>query len=371
MFDYYTRKTLTEIHTADLHFGAIDPKVQYDILMDQMINKIRYLHFDAFFINGDIFHHKFMSNSDVIMYASLFIEQVVILCREKNATLIILHGTGSHDANQLKLFYHYIGTLDIRIVEKIGFEYIKGTRVLCIPEEYGKGEAYYSEFLFDSGIYDMVVLHGAVKGSIYGCNEVDLNSSKAPVFDIASFKNCVGPIICGHVHISQCYQNHIYYSGSPLRWQFGEETMKGFIICLYNANTGQYYINLEEIVSFRYDTVCLDELINRDPKDIIAHISKLKASGIDFLKIKFTDSNPNINIVKKFYSSNGSIVIDSQESSFKQVFEEQKKENERFKEYDYILDANLSPYDILVRYINQNEGEGFISVDELMEILSD
>lgn len=371
MFTIEERRTLIEVHTADLHFGAMDPRIQYDILMDQMINKIRFLNFDVFFINGDIFHHKYMSNSDVIMYASLFIEQVVILCREKNATLVILHGTGSHDANQLKLFYHYISTLDIRIIEHTCFEYIKGTRVLCIPEEYNMGAEYYSNFLFNSGLYDMVVLHGAIKGSIYGCNEADLGSSKAPVFDINSFTNCVGPIICGHVHVSQCYQEHMYYSGSPLRWQFGEETMKGFIVCLYDANTGQYYINLEEVVSFRYDTVCLDDIVNKDPQYIIDYITKLKASGIDYLKVKFTEPNEHTNIVKKYYNNNGYIVIDSSDMIFQQTIRQNQQENDKFKEYDYILDNNLSPYEIFVRYVNQNKGSEFISVDDLMKILSD
>ena len=131
----YTRGTLIEVHTADIHFGAMDPKVQYDILMNQMINKLVDLKFDVFFINGDLFHHKFMSNSDVVMYASMFVDQVIQLCRSKNATLVLLHGTASHDANQLKLFYHYIGTLDIRLIAHIQFEMIKGDRVLCTPEE--------------------------------------------------------------------------------------------------------------------------------------------------------------------------------------------------------------------------------------------
>lgn len=366
------RGTLIEIHTADLHFGAMDPKVQYDILMNQMINKLINLKFDVIFINGDIFHHKFMSNSDVVMYASMFIDQVVQLCRSKNATLVILHGTASHDANQLKLFYHYIGTLDIRIVEHIQFEIIKGSRVLCIPEEYNMGSEYYTNMLYNMGSYDMAVLHGAVKGSIYGCNEENLNSNKAPVFDINSFRNCNGPIICGHVHIAGCYQNHIYYSGSPLRWQFGEEEPKGFIICLHNLDTHQYYIHLEEITSFRYDTINLDDMINNDPKDVINYITRLKeVEGIDYIKIRFTESSNNISILKKYYKNNFNIVIDASDIQFQETIRENQKANDKFKEYEYLMDTNLSPYDIFTRYVNQCKGEQFITVDELVKILSD
>lgn len=364
-------KTLIEVHTADLHFGAMDPKLQYEILMDQMINKIKNLEFDAFFINGDIFHHKFMSNSDVIMYASLFIEQVVVLCREKNATLVLLHGTASHDANQLKLFYHYIGTLDIRIIEHIKFETIKGAKVLCIPEEYNMGYDYYAKYLFNSGMYDMAILHGAIKGSIYGCDEECLDSSKAPVFSIESFKNCKGPVICGHVHIAECFNDHIYYSGSPLRWQFGEERIKGFLVCLHNLNTNQYYINLEEVVSFKYITLNLDDIANNDPKYIISYISKLKQEqGIDYIKIRFTSNTSSTNIVKNYYNNSQDIIVDMTDSQFIETIKKNQETNDEFKQYDYVIDPNLSPYEIFTRYVNQSKGEQFITVDELMNILS-
>lgn len=366
------KKSLIEIHTADIHFGAINPKIQYDILMDQMIDKIRPINFDVFFINGDLFHHKFMSNSDVVMYASLFIDEVVKLCIYKNATLVILHGTASHDADQLKLFYHYMNSgIDIRIVENTRFEIIKNTRVLCIPEEYNKGYDYYAQFLYHSGTYDMAVLHGAIKGSIYGCNEVNLSSQKAPIFDINCFRNCMGPIICGHVHVAGCFQNHIYYSGSPIRWCFGEEEPKGFLICLYNPNNYQYYINFEEIVSFRYDTVNLDDMINQDANTIISYINNLKASGIDFIKVRFNTNNENTTMIKKYFTNSSNITIDIIDSKFEDTIKNNQKNNDEFKEYSYVLDNNLSPYEIFTQYVNQSKGFEFITVDDLIKILSD
>ncbi len=365
------RGTLIEVHTADLHFGAMDPKYQYDILVEQILDKVRTIHFDAFFINGDIFDHKFMSNSDVIMFASLFIEQLVILCRSKGATLVILHGTASHDANQLKLFYHYINDNDIRIVEHTQFEYIKNSRVLCIPEEYNMGREYYEKFLYHSGLYDMAVLHGAIKGSIFGCDKTDLDSPKAPVFDINCFRNCAGPIICGHVHVAGCYQEHIYYSGSPLRWKFGEEQDKGFIICLHNLDTQEYYIDFEKVISKRYDTINMDSMKNCDPKEIIQYIQQLKASGIDYIKIKFSENSSASQVVSKYYSTYSDIFVDVKDTGFQQAVQKNKEQEEKLNKYSYVLDPNLSPYEIFVRYVNQNKGCEFITVDELMKILTE
>jgi DNA repair exonuclease SbcCD nuclease subunit len=366
-----TQQPLVEIHTADIHFGAMDPKVQYDLLMERMIDKIRPIHFDAFFINGDLFDHKFMSNNDVIMYALLFIDEVVRLCLQNNATLVLLHGTGSHDADQLKLFYRYIHSgVDIRIVETIGFEEIKGTRVLCIPEEYGKGYLYYENALFYSGDYDMAVLHGNIKGAIYGLDKANLDAPKNPTFDINCFTRCNGPILCGHVHVAGCYNNHIYYSGSPLRYKFGEEPDKGFIICLYQPGSHQYYIHFETIESFRYDTINLDDMLNSNPQEIIQHIMFLKSQGIDFIKIRFSESNTTTDLIKEYFNTKTDITIEVEDSGFKQVVQANQDNDEKYEKYNYVYDENLSPHEIFVQYANQAEGEQFITIDELMEILT-
>lgn len=367
-----TDRLLVEIHTADIHFGAMDPKLQYEILMNEMVKKLETIHFDAFFINGDLFHHKYMSNSDVIMYALLFVDEIVKLCIRNNAVLVLLHGTYSHDADQLKLFYRYINSgVDIRIIEHTQFQDIKGTTVLCIPEEYGKGKEYYEQFLYYTQEYDMVAMHGNIKGAIYGMNEANLDTTKSPIFDINSFARCNGPILCGHVHVQGCYQNHIYYSGSPLRWKFGEEQEKGFLICLYDKLTHQYSVNFQPVNSFRFDTVCLDEMINTDPKLIINYICDLKMSGIDFLKVRFRNATTSTDAVKQYFSTRPDITIDVQDSGFIQTIKDNQKNNVQFAQYEYLLDSNLNEYEKLVKYINQSKGEDYITTNELIKILSE
>lgn len=369
---YSNDRILVEIHTADIHFGAMDPKTQYDILMKEMVQKVATIHFDAFFINGDLFHHKFMSNSDVIMYALLFVDEIVKLCIKNNATLVLLHGTFSHDADQLKLFYRYINSgVDIRIIENMQFQNIKGTTVLCIPEEYGKGREYYEQLLYFTQEYDMVAMHGNIKGAIYGLNETNLDTAKSPVFDIDSFARCNGPILCGHVHVQGCYQNHIYYSGSPLRWRFGEEQEKGFLVCLYDKLSHNYSVEFQPVTSFRYDTICLDEMVNLDPKFIINHIKELKMNGIDFLKVRFGNATTSTDAVKQYFSTRSDITIDVQDSGFIQTIKDNQKNNVQFAQYDYLLDPNINEYEKLAMYINQNKGSEYITTDELIKILTE
>lgn len=375
-----SRGTLTEIHTADIHFGAMNPEYQYKILKEQFLNKIKLIHFDLVSINGDLYDHKFMSNSDVIMYSVMFINELVEICKEKGATLIIIHGTAYHDASQLKLFYHFLQdpTIDIRIIEEVRFEYVKGAKILCIPELYGMGEDYYNNFLLKQGSYDSVFMHGVIKGAIYEAKnqESGIHSEKAPTFTMENFRLCRGPIISGHVHVAGCYNTYFYYCGSPLRWRFGEQQDKGFLVVLHNLDTQQHYVQLEPIESFRYDTVNMDDLLSLDPKNIIDYISKLQYEGVDFIRLEFKEVHTetqiaNLEIIKKYYRSSNKIKIKIENNKLKQTIQQNNEIDEQYKGYEYILDKSLSEYDILTMYINQQKGYDYISVKELKEILEE
>jgi hypothetical protein len=367
------RPTLTEIHLADLHFGALDPKYQYDTLTTQVLDKLEPINFDIFSINGDIFDHKFMSNSDPIMYALMFMDKVVDLCRRKNATLILLAGTASHDAQQLKLFYHYLEdpSIDIRIVESVRFEYVKGAKILCVPELYGMGEAYYNQFLFTEP-YDAAIVHGTIVGSIYGASKEDLDSSKYPVFSIDSFANCTGPIISGHVHTPGCFEGYYYYCGSPYRWVFGQEEEKGFLICLHNLETQWHYMHFQPIECLRYDTINMDYYISRDPKELIAHVKQLQASGIHNIRLEFTKYNKELlDLLSSYYRNDGSIKIKAPDQKIEMTEEINRQIEEKYTDYQYIFDPELSGHQIITQYINQQKGYQYITTEELIKLLED
>lgn len=374
-----SRGTLTEIHIADIHFGAIDPKLQYNILKEQFIDKIVNIPFDILSINGDLFDHKFMSNSDVIMYACLFINNLVEICKNKNATFVMIAGTYHHDAGQLKLFYHYIQdpSIDIRIVEEARFEYIKGAKILCIPELYNMGADYYNNLLWNNGTYDAVFMHGAIEGSIYQAKnqESGINSDKAPIFKIEDFGLCTGFIVSGHVHTSGCYNKYFYHCGSPIRWKFGEEADKGFCIILHNLDTQEHYFHFEVIESFRYDTINLDDMIEQDPKTVIEYINQLQANGIDNIRVIFSKEDlsdailSNINIINDFYKNNNSIKIQFKDRNRCRDTDQINTFLEENKEYEFIMDKSLSEYEILTQYINLQKGYAYITTEELKKII--
>lgn len=365
------RGVLSEIHLADLHFGAINPKDEYDILKREVINELYKIPIiDIIFIEGDLFERKYSTDSDPIRYALMFMADIRLLAIEKNATVVIISGTEHHDAGQLNLLYHYIEDplFDIRIVENIRFEYVKGARILCIPELYGIDEQIYQKFLFGSGIYDQCIMHGTIEGAIYG-NTVN---KRGRLFGIDDFGNCRGPIISGHVHTPGCFNSHFYYPGCTIRYQFGQEEEKGFMLIYYNLDTGDYYPHLVPVKSFRYDTINIDEIISQDPKDVINYIDKLKEEGIDYLRITYGKEVPSdsIAVIKEYYKNNGRIKIKLNKDKTNE-FQTNVDTPDKYKEYSYLFDTTLSEYDKLAMYINQQEQCQFISGTEIRQLMEE
>ena len=365
------RGILNEVHIADLHFGAFNPQTQYQILQEQFLLPISQIpKLDVIVIDGDTFDHKTMSNSDASMFASIFVDNLVQLAKSKNATLVLLHGTYSHDFDQLKLFYHYLEdkTVDIRIVTTIKFEMIKGAKILCIPELYGVDESVYQKYFFESGWYDEAFVHGTFKGAVYGDN-VGAGRLLTP----EDFIYCKGVAIAGHVHKSGCFNGFFYYCGCPYRWKFGEEEDKGYLLLCHDLDTQMHYVQFQRIESFRYDTIYLDLLISEDPKQIIDYINKLKIEqGIDFIKVRFRVPVPGYNktIISNYYRNNSNVNIE-----FMDIKEaEEKRKEEQIKQnsqYSYLVDNTISDFERFVRYVNESEGEQFITVEKLKELLSE
>lgn len=374
------RGILKTVHIADLHFGTINPKKEYDILKEQFLDKISTFKFDILSIDGDLLDHKFMSHTDPILYASLFIGDCVNICKKWGATLVIIHGTRYHDADQLSLFYHYLQDpeIDIRIVEKVQFEYIKGAKILCIPELYNMGKEYYDNFLFKQGFYDSVFMHGTIKGAIYTAKnqESGTNSESAPTFTIDDFLFCLGPIYSGHVHTPGCFNKYFYYCGSPIRYCYGEEEEKGFLISLHNLDTQQHYTHMESIKSFRYDTIDANDLITKDPTRIITYLNDLQNQGIDHIRLDMSrllsqEELNNLAIIKQYYRSNNNIKFKYDQKKETENSKAIEELNTQYETYGYIMDKSLSPEQIFTMYINQEEGKEFITVDELKEFLED
>ena len=363
------RGTLIEAHIADIHFGAINPRLQYEILVEQYLMTLESLPIlDIIFVDGDFWDHGVSTSSDTAMYGSMFADKLVDIARRKNATIGWVEGTSFHDAKQNKVFSHYMQdpTVDVRIIQEIKFEYIKGAKILCIPELYNIDESIYQHFLHYSGIYDSCFMHGTFTGAVYGDNV-----GNGRLFTMADFDKCRGPIFSGHVHKPGCFAKHFYYAGTPIRYKHGEEEAKGFLLAAHDLDSGMYQIQFEEIQSFKYRTINFDVLISEDPKKIIDYILKLKKDeGIDNIKIRFkTDVSSTMKTVMNNYFRNiNDITLEFQNNA--QEVEKKAKEEDELNEFSFILDDRYTPQEKFVMYCNTVKGEQFVTVDMLESILA-
>lgn len=367
---------LVIVSIADIHFGSMNPEYQYNILREQFLNKIETMNIiDIITICGDYFDHKCMANSNTIMYSIKFFNDLANICIRKNISLILLAGTKEHDNDQLRLFYNYLEnkSLDLRIVERTGFEYVKGIKILCIPEEYNKSNEYYDMYL-NNEIYDMCIVHGMYKGAVYHNQEINVDdkfNNRIKIFTIDDFRLCRGLIIAGHVHTQGCFDKYFYYCGSPYRWTFGDEGPKGFLITLFDLETKIHYTHFEEVECMKYITINIDDILSLPPEVIIEEITKM-SNDIEYVRINvntYTDENiPTINILKKYYKSNNNIKINIKNIEKEKMNNELNSLSEKYSKYKYLLDKNLNCYDKLIRYINEMEGTCF-KTEHLIDIL--
>ena len=376
--EYTTKRRISiQAHISDLHFGKIDPKVEFNILKEQFIDRIKDLPLDCISIDGDFFDRLFMSNTDTTLYANLFFKELYNVCKNNakrgiHTVLILILGTKNHDADQLRLFYPYLEDkeVDLRIVETIQFQYINGCRVLCIPELYNVTDDEYSKVLYESGAYDMVFMHGSIEGAIY-----DNKMGESKIFSPSDFSCCMGPVVAGHVHTGPAVHGFCYYNGSPIRWNFGEEETKGFQLVLYDMDTRYYYIHKEPVHSFRYDTISIDDIIMTDPQKVISYINDLREKeGNDNIRLKCLSNNYTqdaLNIIKEYYRTDKTVKFkfDKEMSPDEKSFDQQTVE--MYDKYSYLFDKSMSTYEIFARFINDNQSDIIVTADDIIDALKE
>lgn len=353
LFTVIEKKLVKQLHISDIHFGAMDPEYQYNILKNNFIKELYNDKYDLVCINGDLFHKTYMAGSKVIYYTMKFMDDLVNYCEKNNTTLILLQGTNSHDGNQLQLFYHYSNrvNLDLRIIRDCCIIEAKGLRILCIPEMYNMGEDYYLKLL--NQYSDLAICH-CVLGDLLPMAKINSQglNSHAPIFDIEHFRN-VNLVMSGHIH-NPLHIGNFYYCGSPYSWIFGEELIKGFYK-VYQYNTGQYsleFIPIED--SKKYITINIDsKILTNDPDDIVKYIKEY-INDYDNYRIEITVATPNIvnkiKILRKFFGNIKNIKLKVNNID---KFEEVKKDGieEMNDAYSFLLNSNFTPFEIISKFI--------------------
>ena len=253
---------------GDIHLGTKLPKVDYLKSLDTLLDIIKKHKepCEGIFVCGDIFDHRL--TIDEAKFASLFL--INLVCNQcgsngkTNAPVRIIHGTYSHDYHQMEIFLpmlQRIDNVDVQYFDQATAGKLpNGKTILYLPQEYGDVD--YTEAL--SHQYDIIIGHGPIASSV-------LSPCPSANRDIVLPVETLGDIskICvfGHYHEYTDFGNNVYYTGSMLRFRYGEPTKKVFFLCDSNFNV-ETIPNLNAMEYETFDVYSPEELRDYLSKEI-------------------------------------------------------------------------------------------------------
>lgn len=241
---------------ADTHIGCprIDFINMYHNLCTYLYPEIANSH--IFFLAGDFFDTLQNLSSRAVMYALRFVYDLLSISEKYGTQIRILHGTYSHDRNQISVFEAFTRTREgkqflqdlptmgrMRIINKLEAEEIKELRlnginypgslkVLYVPDSlpYKKGEEVAEKLkeineLVGWTAADLLVGHGT-----FDFMMPDNVPLPPCTYSVNMFKDIVhGQIVMGHIH-THGKKSNVTYAGSFERIAHNEEEDKGFLV---------------------------------------------------------------------------------------------------------------------------------------------
>ena len=140
---------------------------------------------------------------------------------------------------------------------------------------------------------------------------------------------------------------------------------------VHDLDTQTHYVEFKEIVSDRYITLTVDDLMLNDPQEIIQYLEKLRLeTGAEYVKIKVRSniSGQNKTIINQYYRNNKHMFVEFQNADL--ITQSETQTGTTDNGYNYLLDDKISDLERFVMFVNEKEGEQFITVDKLKEILN-
>lgn len=369
---------------ADVHWGA-PPYARLKDELTVFLDEFRQKRWDVLFIAGDLYHRKLSGNSPDMIEALRFMGEVFKLAIEFGTKIRIIHGTLSHDSEQLELVSamdQVIG-VDLKIINRVDDEEIfPGMHVLYIPEEYMSNmDEYYAKYFNKK--YDIVIGHGLVDKAAFiaSVQESEETQRSAPIFPVKKLHEiCHGPIYFGHIHKHMVLDRFRYVSSYTV-WAYGETEPKGFMMGTYDIEKQRFEdFFVENTKRPRYDSVFVKEdslLFNLPPQEAVYHILQTVKDVIkDYVRIEVTipstyeQSNLLIDLLNE--SIKGKPIKTKIISSTKEkMVEEIKKQVEDLMGvYKIIFDRNV-PVEVKISEFIRIENGIDITSDEIREILTE
>jgi len=353
------------IIAADFHIGKLNPIDQYENIYNDFIVYCQKSKPDIVVIDGDITDEKVALNSITASMYNKFIDELIKL----NTVVIIVEGTKSHDDNQISAHLHKVNDT-FRVYKTVTSDYVKGLKILLIPEEYMHDpDEYYKNYL--CGTYDFIFGHGLFNHvGYFGSKKHTFKRLTSPTWDYEKhFKRIVsGRVMFGHVHIHS--KKDKYYSvGSFGRYNFGEEDNKGFIEIEYDVSKHKvvkekHIVNKNALIFKTIDESTLSD--NRD--DFMLQLKELSNKSYKLrILISREISNIRKSDIVSFSKENLNTCIENKYEKKKMASKSQEESNYIKIENKY---ENMDIVDATVEFIKEKHNFN-IDRNHVIKILND
>jgi len=353
---------------ADIHLGvkSITAEEFKHQLYERFIKPIsEMMILDFITINGDISHLSLSFNSKYSeVYLWLF-DSAVSIAKKKDATIIVIKGTLSHEYNQIDNIKFYKDDVDIYFIDEPSIIESKGLKIYCLPDIHIKDKKEEKAlYKYPDNYFDLILGHGGVTETQFMKQETEYSISKNIIYNSKELlRICKGPILFGHIHQYMCIHGRIYYAGSFTRFIHGEELDKGFLMTVYIPELSKFKV--ERVINdlafnFNTYTISYNMFDKYDINDLINKINKfIDTYKVDKLCLDVNYINTNENISKIYilrnYCSKSKVInkIKYKALSKKEIEINDAYEKEINEKNKYLIDPSIRFEHKLQRFIEE------------------
>lgn len=363
MREFKVFAAISDIHIGIRHIEASDMKAQLKKHFFEVLDKMAYL--DAIFITGDVMHTIVSLNSEYSELFYWFIDRVYRVARKRNASVIIIKGTMSHDNDQLNNIKNYVKNtdgVDFRVYDTIEETTLwDNYKVLILPDVRVKQLKDIDDRLIP-GKYDLILGHGTIDRMQYVVQESENMPAKAYIYDVEKLMAASkGPVLFGHIHQYHNIQNKFCYVGPFTMLERGWDDA-GFVIgAIYDKDHTKFkfehYINTDSAAY--YDIRVTKKILSEIPIDeIIEAIDSIAAEGKpnDLFTLRITRGD-DLNAADKVLMLETRYRKDKRFSIIKKIVskreeDRQKEQADKREQFSYLMDESTDLPIILYTYYN-------------------
>lgn len=338
------------LHTSDWHLGiALGNKPlieEQHFFLEQLYEIVKDKKADGVIVAGDVFDSSISGNDAIALYN----DAVTTLCLELQIPVFVI--AGNHDGaarlascNQLleKTGLYIAGKLkrDIKPVEMndtavflLPYFNIDEARA-CFPEEEIKSYedamktvCNHLQTLPTKCAKKVLVAHAYVGGATISESDRAAQVGTATVVSKSVFEG-FDYVALGHLHRQQKLSEHIYYSGTPIKYSFGEANQQKGVL-LYDTES-------DEVESIPLTPKRDMRILEGEYEELLSQA----AESDDYVKIHVTDHYVGLQMVELFrnYYPNLTVITG------KSMISEQEENSLSIEEME-----NLSPMQIVEKF---------------------